>query len=227
MDVYAALRTRGSTRAFLDRPVDRATLGRLLDAARWAPSGSNIQPWHVHAVAGAALGAISADVRAAATGDRSAFPWPYPYYPEHWREPYLGRRRACGWGLYTLLGISRGDRAAGLAQELRNYDFFGAPAGLFFFIDGDLGVGSWFDYGMFVQSVMLAARQEGLHTCPQAAWAPFHAVVRRHLAVPDAQTLICGLALGYADPDAPVNRYRPEREPVDAFTRWHGFGESA
>ncbi len=224
MNVYEALRTRGSTRAFLDRPVPRATLERMLDAARWAPSGSNIQPWHVHVVAGEPLRRICADVRAAATQDRAAHPWPYQYYPVHWRDPYLARRRACGWGLYGLLGIGRGDRQAAAAHELRNFEFFGAPAGMLFFIDADLEVGSWFDYGTFVQSVMLAAREEGLHTCPQAAWAPFHRVVRGHLGVPETQTLICGLAVGYADPDAPVNAFRPEREPVESFARFHGFG---
>jgi nitroreductase len=223
MDVYEALRSRGSTRAFLDRPVPPDALHRMLDAARWAPSGSNIQPWHVHAVAGAALQRICADVRHAAVVERDAHPWPYQYYPVNWRDPYLARRRACGWGLYTLLGIARGDRAAGAAHELRNYEFFGAPAGLFFFVDADLEIGSWLDYGMFVQSVMLAARAEGLHSCPQAAWAPFHRVIRRHLGVPESRTLICGLALGFADPDAPVNGYRPAREPVEAFATLHGF----
>jgi nitroreductase len=223
MNVHEALRTRGSTRAFLDRPVAPATIHRILDAARWAPSGSNIQPWHVHVVAGAPLRRICVDVRQAATTARDAHAWPYQYYPLTWREPYLARRRACGWGLYGTLGIERGDRAAMAAQELRNYDFFGAPAGLFFFVDRDLEVGSWFDYGMFVQSVLLAAREEGLHTCPQAAWAPFHAVVRAHLGVPESRVLICGAALGHADPDARVNAFRPAREPVEAFATFHGF----
>jgi nitroreductase len=227
MNVYDALRSRGSTRAFLDHPVPLDALHRMLDAARWAPSGSNIQPWHVHAVAGEALRRICDDVRRAALTERDAHPWPYQYYPVNWRDPYLARRRACGWGLYTLLGIARGDRAAGTAQELKNFQFFGAPAGLFFFVDADLEIGSWLDYGMFVQSVMLAAREEGLHTCPQAAWAPFHRVIRRRLGVPESRTLICGLALGYADPDAPVNTFRPAREAVESFASFHGFGASA
>jgi nitroreductase len=221
MHVQEALRTRGSTRAFLDQPVPRDTLERILEAARWAPSGSNIQPWQVHVVAGRARDALCAAVRHAAATERTAHPWPYEYYPTRWREPYLSRRRACGWGLYGLLGIAKGDRAAGEAQELKNYDFFGAPVGMFFFIDRDLGVGSWFDYGMFVQSVMLAARGEGLHTCPQAAWAPFHRIVHAHLGVPDDRMLICGLALGWADPDAKVNGFRPAREAVASFTTFH------
>lgn len=224
MDVLDALRARGSTRAFTDRPVSEALVRRILDAARYAPSGSNIQPWQVHVVAGDARARLCADALAAAREDRSRYPWPYDYYPVHWRDPYLARRRACGWGLYTLLGIARGDRAAATAHELRNYALFDAPVGMFFFIDRDLEHGSWLDLGMFVQSVMLAAQSLGLATCPQAAWAPFHEVVRRHVGVPpDGPILVCGLALGYADAAAPINAYRPERLEVDAFARLHGF----
>lgn len=224
MDVHDALRARSSTRAFLSTPVDARTIHRILDVARHAPSGSNIQPWRVHVVAGAARDALCAAVLGAATnGGRSAFPWPYNYYPVQWREPYLARRRACGWGLYGTLGIERGDRAAITAQELRNYELFGAPVGLFFFVDADLEIGSWLDCGLFLQSVMLAAQAEGLATCPQAAWAPFHAIVRAHVGAPENQVLICGLALGRADDAAVVNRFRPHREPVDAFATLHGF----
>jgi nitroreductase len=223
--VHEALRARGSTRAFLPTPVDARTVRRILDLARHAPSGSNIQPWRVHAVAGAARDALCAAVLDAAAGaGRSAFPWPYNYYPARWREPYLARRRACGWGLYGTLGIERGDHAAAAAQELRNYEFFGAPVGLFLFVDADLEIGSWLDCGLFLQSVMLAAQAEGLATCPQAAWAPFHSIVRAHVGAPEGQTLICGLALGRADPDAVVNRFRPARESVAAFAALHGFG---
>ena len=221
MDVEAALHRRGSTRAFLPQTVPRATLERLLEAARWAPSGSNIQPWHVHVVSGAARDALCAAVRQAAATERAAHPSAYDYYPRNWREPYLARRRACGWGLYGVLGIERGDRAAGAAHELRNYDLFGAPVGLFFFIDADLGPGSWLDYGMFLQSIMLGATAAGLATCPQAAWAPFHRVVRARLGAPDAQVLICGMGLGYADPAAPANAFRPARLAVAEFTHWH------
>lgn len=224
MDVLDALRARGSTRAFISRPVPAAIVHRILDAARYAPSGSNIQPWQVHVVAGAVRDRLCAETRAAATEDRTRYPWPYDYYPVHWRDPYLARRRACGWGLYTLLGIGRGDRAAAAAQELRNYALFDAPVGLFFFIDRDLEHGSWLDLGMFVQSVMLAAQSLGLATCPQAAWAPFHEIVRRHVGVPlDGPILVCGMALGHPDPDARVNTYRPERLAVDGFARLHGF----
>ena len=227
MHVRDALLSRGSTRAFLPDPVPRAMVERILDAARHAPSGSNIQPWRVHVVAGSARDALCAEVRAAAAAGAEPA-WPYHYYPVTWRDPYLARRRACGWGLYSLLGIARGDRAAGDAQRLRNFELFGAPVGLFFYVDADLELGSWLDCGMFVQSVMLAARGEGLHTCPQAAWLPFHGIVSRRLGVPPDQRLVTGMALGHADPDAPVNGYRPAREPVSAFATFHpAAGEGA
>jgi len=226
MDVATALRGRGSTRAFRREPVSRAIIASILEQARFAPSGSNIQPWQVHVVSGAVRDAICGAVRERAAA--AAPPaWPYDYYPSVWREPYLARRRACGWGLYSLLGIARGDRAAGLAQELRNYDFFGAPVGLFFFIDPDLGPGSWLDYGMFLEALMVAAVGQGLATCPQAAWAPFHAIIRAHLRIADAPILICGMALGYADRAAPVNGFRPSRLAVEEFTTWHGPEEAA
>jgi len=227
VDVGTALRTRGSTRAFLRRPVPPGAVEAILEQARFAPSGSNIQPWQVHVVTGAARDGICRAVRDAAVREPDRHFWPYQYYPSVWREPYLARRRACGWGLYSVLGIAKGDRAAMLAQEHRNYDLFDAPVGLFFFIDSDLGPGSWLDYGMFLQALMLAAVAHGLATCPQASWAPFHEIVRARLAVPDSQMLICGMALGYADPEAPVNRFRPERLAVSEFTHWHGIGSRA
>ena len=223
MHVDTAIRARGSTRAFLQRPVARSAVQSILDTARYAPSGSNIQPWSVHVVAGAARDSIVTAVTDAAIYDRASHPGVYDYYPPNWREPYLARRRACGWGLYSLLGIAKGDRPAGLAQELRNFEFFGAPVGLFFFIDSDLPHGAWLDCGMFIQTVMIAAQGAGFATCPQAAWAPFHRLIRASLDVPDTQTLICGMALGYADPRAPVNGFRPVRLSVREFTAWHGF----
>ncbi len=223
MDVDTALRTRGSTRAFLDRAVSREAVDAILTAARFAPSGTNIQPWQVHVVSGTVRERICSEVRHAATHEREQHRPVYDYYPAEWREPYLARRRACGWGLYSLLGIARGDRAAGLTQELRNFDFFDAPVGLFFFVDADLPVGSWLDYGMFLQSVMLAAQGAGLATCPQAAWAPFHTIVRAALSAPESQILLCGMALGHPNPAAAVNAFRPERIAVEQFTTWHGL----
>lgn len=223
MDVAEALHTRTSKRAFLDQPVERAQVEAVLALAGLAPSGSNIQPWHVYVVTGTAREALCHEVTEAARTDRASHRREYNYYPDPWREPYLGRRRACGWGLYSLLGIARGDRDASRDQDLRNFSFFDAPVGLFFYIDRDMQRGCWLDYGMFIQSIMLAARGAGLDTCPQAAWADFHRIVTRHLGAPAEQMLICGMALGYADADAPVNSYRPERLPVTDYTRFLGF----
>jgi nitroreductase len=221
MSATRLMRRRVSTRAFLQRPVSMDLVRSILSAAGQAPSGTNIQPWQVHVVADTARASMSAAVRSAAASSDARSDGGYDYYPREWRDPYLARRRACGWGLYGLLGIRKGDREAGLAQELRNYDFFDAPIGLFIFIDRDLGRGSMLDCGMFLQNLMLAALEAGLATCPQAAWVPFDRTVRAQLGVPDTQMLVCGIALGYADPDAPVNSYRPGRLAVDEFTTWH------
>lgn len=225
-DVADALRTRGSRRAFLPKTVTREQVEALLELAGFAPSGSNIQPWQVYAVSGTVRDRLCADVTLAAVQDRKAHRSEYAYYPEPWREPYLARRRQCGWGLYSVLGIPRGDRESSMQQELRNFDFFGAPVGLLFYIDRDLTRGSWLDYGMFMQSVMLAARGHGLDTCPQAAWAPFHRIVSRHVGAPAQQMLVCGMALGFADPADPVNDYRPARLAVGDYTRFLGFGSA-
>jgi len=225
MDVADALRTRSSKRAFTSRPVPRGTVERILALAGLAPSGSNIQPWRVYVVAGAVRDELCDEATAAAQGDRGAYRREYDYYPDPWREPYLARRRACGWGLYALLGIRKGDREASLRQELRNFRFFDAPVGLFFYIERDMQPGSWLDYGMFIQSIMLAARDFGLDTCPQAAWAHFHTIVTRRVGAPPEQMLVCGMALGYADQRDPVNAYRPERLAVDDYTRFLGFGD--
>jgi len=212
---------RVSTRAFLARPVPIELVRAVIAAAGQAPSGTNIQPWQIHVVTGETRNEISAAVRSAAIQPVERPEWTYDYYPKTWRDPYLARRRACGWGLYGLLGIQKGDREAGLAQELRNFNFFDAPVGLFLLIDRDLGRGSLMDCGMFLQNMMLAALDAGLATCPQAAWVPFDATVRAILGAPDTQMLVCGVALGYADPAAPVNRYRPGRLDIDAYTTWH------
>jgi nitroreductase len=146
----------------------------------------------------------------------------YHYYPREWREPYLARRRKLGWGLYGVLGIGKGDRARMAEQHARNYDFFGAPVGLFFLLDRDMEMGSWLDTGMFIQNVMLAARGHGLDTCPQAAFCDYHDIVRRELGLGDARILLCGMSLGRADADEPANRLETEREPLSSFV---SFGE--
>ncbi|MET0205245.1 MAG: nitroreductase [Casimicrobiaceae bacterium] len=218
--VARALVTRRSVRGFLPTPVPRSTVESILALAARAPSGTNCQPWKVYVCTGAVRDALSrelVDAHFAATGEYTE---EYPYYPRNWRDPYLARRRKLGWGLYGLLGIAKGDRAATARQHARNYEFFGAPVGLFFTLDRDLELGSWLDTGMFIDAVMIAARAYGLHTCPQAAFTPFHRIVRRHLAIPDGEILLCGMALGHLDSDAIANRLNTEREPVTGFARF-------
>lgn len=219
MTIEQAIVGRQSVRAYLDKKVARATLERVLLTAGRAPSGSNIQPWHVYVVEGAVKDALSAEIlalnRAGDEGRRE-----YNYYPVKWRDPYLARRRRTGWGLYGLLGIGREDKAAMAAQHRQNYTFFGAPVGLFFTIDRDLELGSWIDTGMFIQSVMIAARAEGLETCPQAAFCQYHDVIEQRLGVPASQQLVCGMALGYGDPEAKINGFRTERIALSEFVTW-------
>lgn len=218
-----AITSRHSVRAFLDTPIPRETVHHLLHVARHAPSGTNTQPWHVCVIAGERKDALCRDVlddyeRNGEREDRE-----YEYYPTDWYEPYLGRRRACGWGLYGSLGIGREDRDRMHAQRGRNYLFFDAPVGFMFSIERRLQTGSWMDLGMFMQNVMIAARGHGLHTCPQAAFANYHRIIRRHLPIPDDEIVVCGMALGYKDPSAPENVWRTDRESVETFTRWIGF----
>lgn len=212
-----AIKSRRSIRAFLPDPVDPALLERVLTTAARAPSGSNIQPWKVYVLQGEPRDQVCAEILRAHEMGEEHQP-EYDYYPTVWREPYLARRRATGWGLYGLLGIERGDRAGMKAQLGRNYTFFDAPVGLIFTIDRDLNLGSWMDYGMFLQSIMVAARGVGLDTCPQQAFALYHKILQRRLGIPDTQMVVCGLSLGYADMSAPENALVTEREPLDCFT---------
>ena len=144
--------------------------------------------------------------------------WEYDYYSDVWREPYLARRRQTGWGLYGVLGIPKGDREASRAYQGRNFEFFGAPVGLIFTIDRDLARGAWLDYGMFLQSIMVAARAEGLETCPQAAFCIFHDTIQQMLAIPETEMVVCGMALGYCRHRGQVNTFRTDREPATGFT---------
>ena len=218
--VRYAITSRRSIRGFLPTPVDPATIADLLAIASRAPSGSNIQPWKVHVLTGPALdrarAALTAAFEAGAPEVRE-----YQYYPRKWREPYLQRRRAVGWALYELAGVARGDQVAGQRQRGLNFTFFGAPAVLIFTIDKDMEQGSWLDYGMFLQNVMIAARGFGLDTCPQAAIASYPGELRLELGIPDSEMLVCGMALGIADPDEPTNALLSTREPVEAFSTFH------
>jgi nitroreductase len=219
MSAEDAIAGRHSVRAYRDQPVPRAALEKVLRIAGHAPSGTNAQPWHVYVLQGARKAALTAELlrlhEAGAPQDREYF-----YYPETWRDPYLARRRACGFGLYATLGIGKGEKARMHEQHGQNWRFFGAPVGLMFAVDADLEKGSWLDCGMFIQSVMVAARGEGLATCPQAAFAYQAHTVKRIVGIPATQTLICGMALGYEDTSAVVNTFVPAREPLEAFVTW-------
>jgi len=220
MNVLDAMRGRHSTRAFLDLPVAREMIDAILDAARWAPSGVNTQPWLVAVVTGTTKERISTALLAARLQREPERP-DYAYYPKEWVEPYKSRRKASGLALYSALRIRKEDADARLKAWNNNYRFFGAPVGLLFFLDRSLSQGSWVDMGMFIENVMLAARGHGLESCPQASLAEYPDLVRGILDVPESRALVCGMALGYADTAHPVNQYRTEREPVSTFTSWH------
>lgn len=221
--VDAAITSRRSVRAFLPTPVPRATVEAILQVASRAPSGTNTQPWRVHVLTGESLARLSRAVRAAYDDPevRATHTEEYAYYPTQWQSPYIDRRRKVGWDLYSLLGIAKTDKQRMHEQHGRNYAFFDAPVGLIFTIDRVLQQGSWLDYGMFLQSVMVAARARGLHTCPQAAFTQFHRVIAAELQLPPEQMLVCGMALGHADPAAIENSLVTEREPVAGFTTFH------
>lgn len=217
--VEEAIRGRKSTRAFLKTPVPRELINRILTTAGRAPSGSNIQPWKVYVFDGEVRDAIADDLcqRYDTVGEGAR---EYEYYPVKWYEPYLARRRACGWGLYSTMGITRDDKAGMHAQRRQNYEFFGAPTACIFTIDRQLEKGSWLDTGMFIQSIMIAARQFGLETIPQAALANYHEVLRARLSIPDDEIIICGMGIGYPDTSAKVNSFTTDREPLENFVTW-------
>ena len=224
--VDAAIENRFSARAFLPTPVPRATLEDILRVASRAPSGTNAQPWKVYVLQGAPRDELVRQVCAAHDELRqhpeleTKFRADYDYYPRHWVEPYLGRRRQNGWSLYGLLGIGKGDKDAMHAQHQRNFRFFDAPVGLMFTLDRVMGQGSLVDYGMFLQNIMVAARARGLHTCPQAAWNDYASIVLPHIGASAEEMLVCGMSIGFADLAAPVNGYGTPREAVATFTRW-------
>jgi len=218
-----AITSRRSIRAFLPTPVSREEIDAILAVASRAPSGTNAQPWKVHVVTGAAKERLSREILAAhADPDVAAThrdEW--DYYPHEWVSPYLERRRKVGFDLYGLLGIAKSDRARMHAQFGRNYSFFDAPVGLIFVIDRVMRQGSFLDYGMFLQSIMVAARARGLDTCPQAAFMQYHRIIAAQLGLAVSEQVVCGMSLGHADPSAPENALSTTREPVSAFTIFH------
>ncbi len=226
MDVFEAITGRASIRAFLKKPVPRELIHKILDVSRWAPSGVNVQPWHVAVATGAVKVRIGRAIVEAIESGQKHNP-DYQYYCDKFWEPYRTRRFQCGLALYGALGIDRKDVEKRKEQWMKNYDGFGAPVELFVFIDKDFAKGSWTDMGMFIQNIMLAARGCGLETCPQASMAEYPDIVRGLLEIPENLSLICGIAVGYADKADPVNNYRTERDSVDSFTQWHGFEDAS
>lgn len=220
--VDAAIISRRSIRAFLPTPVAREDIEALLGVAARAPSGTNTQPWKVYVLTGAVKERLSQAILAAHADPALArqHTEEYAYYPRAWVSPFIERRRKVGWDLYALLGLTREDKAGMAAQHGRNYRFFDAPVGLIFTIDRIMEQGSWLDYGMFLQNIMVAARGRGLDTCPQAAFTQFHRIIAEHLGLPGNEMLVCGMALGYADPDRIENSLVTEREPVSSFVRF-------
>lgn len=220
--VDAAITSRRSIRAFLPTEVARDDIEAILDVAARAPSGTNTQPWKVVVVTGHAKQRLSDAITAAYAdpAQASAHTEEYAYYPREWISPFIDRRRKVGWDLYALLGLTRENKAGMAAQHARNYRFFDAPVGLIFTIDRVMDQGSWLDYGMFLQNVMVAARGRGLDTCPQAAFTQFHRIIGEQLGVPANEMLVCGMALGYADMSKIENSLITEREPASGFTRF-------
>ena len=224
--VDRAIESRQSMREFLPAPVQRALILHLLELASRAPSGTNTQPWKAYVLQGASKDSLVEKVCRAhdALRDNPAlaadYQEEYDYYPEKWVSPYIDRRRENGWGLYGLLGITKGDKDKMHAQHQRNYRFFDAPVGLMFTLDRVMGRGSLLDYGMFMQNLMVAARGHGLHTCPQAAWNGFAKIIMPHIGAGDSEMLVCGMSLGYADESALVNTFRTPRVSAAEFTTW-------
>jgi nitroreductase len=224
--VLAAITSRRSVRRFLPAEVPRAVIAEILDAAARAPSGTNMQPWRGYVLVGAERDALCAAVQAVFDSEEPGHRHEVQYYPDEFFEPYLSRRRKVGWDLYGRLGIARGESAKMRAQHRRNFQFFDAPVGLVFTIHRGLATGSWLDYGMFLENVMIAARARGLDTCAQAAWTHYHKVMRPVLGLAPEEVVVCGVALGFADQDAPENRLETERVTSDQFMAWRGFDES-
>jgi len=224
--VADAINSRFSARAFLPTPVPRDAIERMLTLASRAASGTNTQPWKVYVLQGASRDTLVEKVCAAHDAIYAdpalarEYREEYDYYPETWVSPYIDRRRENGWSLYGLLGIAKGEKDKMHAQHQRNYRFFDAPVGLMFTLDRVMGRGSLVDYGMFLQTFMVAARAEGLHTCPQAAWNGFAKIILPHIGAGPDEMLVCGMSLGHADESAVVNTFHTPRESVARFTRW-------
>ena len=215
MNVSDALATRISCRVFRPDPVPDSTVRAIIERARQAPSGGNLQPWHLYVLTGNALDALLADISETMIDTPRGQMPEYRVYPQNLKDPYEARRFKCGEDMYATIGVTREDKKGRVAQFQRNFRFFGAPVGMFFYLDRTMGAPQWADVGIFLQSIMLLAREHGLHTCSQEAWAQWHGTVAKHLNPPEDWMLFCGMALGYMDEDAPINKLRTDRAAVD------------
>jgi nitroreductase len=220
--VDAAITSRRSIRAYLPAPVAREDIAQILQVAARAPSGTNTQPWKVYVLEGERKQQLSEAILAVHNDPALAKQHveEYAYYPRLWTSPFIERRRKVGWDLYALLGLTRENKAGMAAQHGRNYTFFGAPVGLIFTMDRIMEQGSWLDYGMFLQSIMVAARARGLDTCPQAAFTQYHKIIGDVLGLPDNEMVVCGMSLGYADMDKAENTLLTERMAVAEFVKF-------
>ena len=223
MKVSEALKSRITCRAFLDKPVPEATVRQILEEAKYAPSGGNLQPWHVYVVTGERLKEFLSIVETKQKDTPFGDGLEYDIYPKALTEPYKARRFKCGEDMYATIGVTREDKAGRQAQFARNFRFFDAPVAMFFAIDRQMGLGQWSDLDMFIQSVMLAAREHGLHTAPQEAWAIWYKTVAEFVQMPDELMLFCGMGLGYMDEAAPINQLRTDRAPLEEFATFSGF----
>ncbi len=223
MTVTEAIETRITTRAFLDKPVSGDVLRKILDTARRSPSGGNLQPWHVWVLGGAEMarfkGLIKQQMDAGVFGEGSE----YEIYPPKLKDPYRSRRFKCGEDLYATIDVAREDKEGRMAQFARNFDFFGAPAAFFFFLDRTMGAPQWSDVGMFMQSIALLAREQGLHTCPQEAWSIWYKTIADFFSVPEDLMLFCGMGIGYMDEARPINSLRTDRAPLEEIATFVGI----
>jgi nitroreductase len=223
VNVSDAIDSRMSCRAFLPTPVPEATVRAILEHARRTPSGGNLQPWWVHVLTGTPLAEFLTIVRNRVTLSPRGEPPEYAIYPEDLTDPYRARRHKCAEDMYDTIGVPREDKLARLRHFARNFEFFGAPVALFFCLDRSMGPPQWSDVGMYMQSVMLLAREHGLHSCPQEAWSRLAVTVREFLRLPPEHMLFAGMALGHRDESHPINRLRTERATVEEFATLRGF----
>ena len=222
MNVTQAIMGRRSCRAFTNQPVRLETVRSILEVARRAPSGGNLQPWHVHVLGGERMREFRSLIAGKLPSQPNGEGTEYNIYPPNLKDPYRSRRFKCGEDLYATIGIARDNRAARLAQFAKNFDFFGAPMALFFSIDREMGPDQWADVGMFMQSIMLLIHEHGLHSCPQEAWAVWHKTVREFLGLRSELMLFCGMAIGYGDETAAINQLRTDRAPLEEFVTFVG-----